>query len=101
MVTPLGFQDRSHLPKRGSGTRETPNLVMTNRLPHSTSFPTTHVAYTAVSKALISLDCHSYPTSAHTEIYAQKTVFSLSSSLFSSVHCTHSAHGTGHLTRPL
>ena len=36
------------------------------------------------------------------KICAQKTVFSWSSSLLSSVHCTHSAHGTGrHYTRSL
>ena len=53
---------------------------------------TAHVVHTAVSNPLISLACRSYPSGAHSKICAQKTVFSRSSSLFSSFHCTHSAH---------
>ena len=62
---------------------------------------TAHVARTAASNLLISLQCHSYPSWAHSKIYAQKTAFSRSSIPLSSVHCTHSAHGTGHCTRSL
>jgi hypothetical protein len=39
---------------------------------------TAHVAHTAVSNLLISLYCHSYPSLAHSKIFAQKTVFSRS-----------------------
>ena len=62
---------------------------------------TAHVAHTLVYNSLISLYCRSNPSWAHNKTYAQKTVFSRSFSLLSSVHCTHSAHETGHCTRPL
>ena len=55
---------------------------------------TAHVAHTTAPNLLISFQCHSNPSKAHSKICAQKTVFSRSSSLFSSVHCTHSAHET-------
>jgi hypothetical protein len=62
---------------------------------------TAHVAHTAVLNILISLDCRSNPSWAHSKICAQKTVYSRSSSLFSSVHCAHSARGTSHCKRSL
>lgn len=61
---------------------------------------TAHAAHTVVSKLLISLYCHSCPSRAPHKTYVEKAVFSRLSSLFSSVHCTHGAHGTGcHGTR--
>jgi hypothetical protein len=70
----------------------------TSRKPTSLTAP---VAHTTVSKSLISFECHPYPSWAQYKIDAQKTVFSRSSTLHSSVHCTHSAYETGHCTRPL
>jgi hypothetical protein len=57
---------------------------------------TAHVAYTAVSNLLISLQCYSYPSRAHSKINAQKTVFSRSSSLSSSVSFMRSTCRTIH-----
>ena len=57
--------------------------------------------HTRPCNILISLDCHSYPSWAHSKTCAQKTVFSRPSTLFSSVHCTHGAHETSHCTRAL
>ena len=51
--------------------------------------------HSTVYNPLISLQCRSHSSWGDSKICAQKTVFSRSSSLFSSVHCTHSAHGTG------
>jgi hypothetical protein len=59
---------------------------------------TAHITHTALSNLLISLLCRSHPSWGHSKTCAQKTVFSRSSSLFSSVHCIHSAHGTGRVT---